>query len=123
MTTRVANDGVNKEILDRMDKLRLEFKQDLNAAISTVSTSQGRLEQKFDNLEAGRLTRAEGNINDLRLDLQRVINQFDKKASREKEVVSTLSAKFVIIYSIIGAVFVAIVTALAYKVLNGAGGH
>lgn len=63
-------DTSNEAIYNRLDSLRLEVKQDIQTAVQTVAMSQGRLEKKFDDLEAGRLTRAEGHINDLRLELQ-----------------------------------------------------
>ena len=116
MAGRTSANGTNAQL----NNLRLEIKSDINSAIGAVSASQLRLEKKFDDLEAGRLTRAEGNISDLRIEIQKVINQFNSKAAQEKEAVSTLSAKFVITYSIIGSIFVAVITALAYRVIVGA---
>lgn len=68
----VKRDTTNAGIYDKLESLRLEVKQDIVTAVNSVAISQGRLEKKFDDLEAGRLTRAEGNINDLRLGIQRL---------------------------------------------------
>lgn len=97
-------DTTNAGIYDKLESLRLEVKQDISIAVNTVAVSQGRLEKKFDNLEAGRLTRAEANINDLRLVVQKIN---DSTSSAEK----TLSGKFLAL----GTIGVIILTAA----LNG----
>lgn len=47
--------------------LRLELKGDISTAVATISASQGKLEQKFDNLEQGRLAAVEKDTNDLKI--------------------------------------------------------
>ena len=46
----------NKDIYRSVEAVRLELKADINSSVSTLSINQGRLEKKFDDLEAGRLT-------------------------------------------------------------------
>lgn len=50
-----------------INAMRIEIKGDISAAFGTLSQQQGKLENKFDDLEAGRLTRAESNINELKV--------------------------------------------------------
>lgn len=49
----------NRDLYQALDRMRQEFKADLITATSQLSANQGRLEKKFDDLEAGRLTRVE----------------------------------------------------------------
>jgi hypothetical protein len=97
-------DTSNAGIYDRLDSLRLEVKQDISVAVNTVAMSQGRLEKKFDELEAGRLTRAEANIQDLRISLL-------KSSDSQKTSQAVLSTKFVLLWGIL---------MLALSVLGGA---
>lgn len=92
----------NGDIRDRLDSLRLEVKQDINTAITAVSMSQGRLEKKFDDLEAGRLTRLEGKYTDLALEF----GIYKRKSTDDEK---TLSSKFVAL----GAVGIVILTGLS----------
>lgn len=87
-------DVTNAGLYDRLDSLRLEFKQDINVAVNTVAISQGRLEKKFDDLEAGRLTRAEGYINDLRLQIQNLSNKQTASDRQNQSAEKALSGKF-----------------------------
>lgn len=57
----------NEKVYDLVNSLRLEIKQDILNMGVALTESHGRLEKKFDELEAGRLTRAEGNINRLQV--------------------------------------------------------
>jgi hypothetical protein len=83
----------NDALYARLDTLRMEFKQDLNSALATMAQSQGRLEKKFDDLEAGRLTRAEGDINNLRIDVL-------KATGLLKTNQAVLSTKVVVLWAI-----------------------
>ena len=75
----------NNAIYDRMDSVRLELKQDIISAVASVAQNQGRLEAKFDTLEAGRLTRSEQKITDLEIKLQK----FEGVTSTKDAVIST----------------------------------
>lgn len=89
----------NDKLYDLVNSTRIELKSDIVNAVSTVSQNQGRLEKKFDDLEAGRLTRAEGNITDLRVALQK----YEGKADTAEGKITT---KVAIIWAIIGGVFI-----------------
>lgn len=86
----------NSDLRDRMDALRLEIKADINAAITAVANNQGRLEKKFDDLEAGRLTRAEANIQDLKIELLKTTDTL-----RTNQAV--ISTKVVVLWAIASA--------------------
>jgi len=83
--TQVTND----KIYELVNSTRLELKGDIN-----------RLEGKFDNLEAGRLTRVEQDVGKLQV----------KDA--------TLSTKVYVLVFIISTAWSAIVTAVAYWVFS-----
>lgn len=55
------------EVYDLINDVRKELKQDIATMGISLSSNQGHLEKKFDELEAGRLTRAEASIADLRI--------------------------------------------------------
>jgi hypothetical protein len=74
-------DITNSGLYDRLDSLRLEVKQDISVAVTAVAQSQGRLEKKFDDLEAGRLTRLEGKYNDLSIRMIQYQGERDSQAS------------------------------------------
>lgn len=57
----------NGQIFKLVNDARLELKSDIAVSFGALSQQQGKLEKKFDELEAGRLTRAEANINELRV--------------------------------------------------------
>lgn len=97
----------NDKIYELVNSTRLELKGDITD-----------LRKQFDMLESGRLTALERRMNDF------VVAQANKDAIADRNT-ATLSAKFVIIYSIVGAIFVALVTAIAYKIIVGSptGGH
>jgi hypothetical protein len=57
----------NGNIYELINEVRLEIKSDIAAMHTALANNQGRLESKFNELEAGRLTRAEGNINDIKV--------------------------------------------------------
>jgi hypothetical protein len=59
---------VNPKVLYQViNSLRLELKGDISTAVATISASQGKLEQKFDSLEQGRLAAVEKDTNDLKV--------------------------------------------------------
>lgn len=94
----------NDKLYDALTGMRLELKSDIT-----------RLESKFDTLEAGRLTRAEGHINDLRLELQKAITTFTTDNDANKVVQASLSTKFVIIGAIGSAILLGVAQALFTK--------
>lgn len=57
----------NATIYELINNTRLELKADINSMGTALAESHGRLEKKFDELEAGRLTRAESAINNLKV--------------------------------------------------------
>jgi hypothetical protein len=57
----------NDKIYDLINAVRLELKADIAAQGTALATGMGKLEQKFDNLEAGRLTDVEKTANDLKI--------------------------------------------------------
>lgn len=101
----------NAGLYDRLDSLRLEVKQDIAVAVNTVALSQGRLEKKFDDLEAGRLTRAEGNINDLRIE---VLKAHDK-LSQNQAVIST---KMMVLWMIASTLTMTGISVVVTKVVS-----
>lgn len=76
----------NDRLYEAINSTRLELKGDIKD-----------LRGQFDNLEAGRLTRAEGNINDLRVELQKAINSINTSIDSVRQSGSNLSAKMVVI--------------------------
>ena len=90
----------NGAIYELVNSTRLELKNDIVNAVSTVSQNQGRLEKKFDDLEAGRLTRAEANITTLQ--------------TRE----ATLNTKVVALVFIVSTLSSAIIYALAARLVK-----
>ena len=104
-----GNGVTNRDLYDAVNGLRTE----LGGAVQ-------RLDDKFTSLEAGRLTRAEGNISDLRIEIQKMLNSVDAKIDSVKQAGGTLSTKFTIIWSLAGAIIVAVVTAAAYRLIVGA---
>lgn len=64
---RNSDEASLRDVFELVERTRLELKGDMVAAVSVISKNQASLEEKFDTLEAGRLTRAEGNIRDLQV--------------------------------------------------------
>lgn len=89
----------NKDLYEAVNGMRVELKGDIKD-----------LRSQFDNLEAGRLTRAEGDINHLRVELQKAINQFAIKDN-------TISGRVALIWGLGGAIIIAVLTAVAYRVI------
>ena len=98
----------NSDILNRFEAVRLEAKQDLQIAVGGFNQNLGRLESKFDNLEAGRLTRLEGRYNDLALQLQKATDDGSKATSN-------LNAKAVIVGLILTAFLYGIANAIVLR--------
>lgn len=94
----VTNDKIYDligRVESKQDSIRLELKADIVAAVSAVSQSQGRLEAKFDTLEAGRLTRNEQKTTDIELRLQKFEGQVNVKDA-------VISSRVAIIWAIGG---------------------
>lgn len=102
----------NDLIYQLLDKSRLEQKSDMLALSSSLTKEMSDLRRQFETLEAGRLTKLEARMNDF------VLQQANRDAVMRQST-ATLSAKFVIIYSIIGAIFVAFITAFFYRLIVG----
>src|ERR1700691_737009 len=83
----------NDKIYDLVDKLRIEMNSNMVTANANLMTEIRGLRTDFTTLERGRLTRAEGNINDLRLQVQTLS---DNTSNADK----TLSNRFVLLGSI-----------------------
>lgn len=77
----------NDRLYDALNDMRLELKQDI-----------GDLRRQFETLEAGRLTRAEGHIQDLRIELL-------DTASKLKTNQAVISTKVLVIWAIGSALF------------------
>lgn len=95
------NDIQASKVYELVNNMRLELKADIATMGNSLSQQQGRLEKKFDELEAGRLTRAEGNINDLKV----------KQA--------TSSVKLAVVGFISASIIGAIVSAVISNVIGG----
>lgn len=91
----------NGKLYDALTSMRLELKSDI-----------GDLRRQFETLEAGRLTRLEAKMSDFEI-------AQTKRDSALNTAQSTLSGKVLIIWSMIGVVGVAFITALAYRLLVG----
>lgn len=91
--------ATSQQVYELVNAMRLELKQDISSMGTSLAANQGRLEKKFDDLEAGRLTRAEGAINDLKVK--------SATATTKLAIIGFISA------SVIGAVISAIVARIA----------
>lgn len=96
----------NKDLYDSLNNVRLELKTDIKD-----------LRSQFELLEAGRLTRAEGNIQDLRNDLQKAINNINLSIGQVRTAGGVLSAKAAVIGSIIVILVTAFASALFFKLI------
>lgn len=56
-----------KDLYELVERVRTEINSNVTNSMSAITNNQGRLEHKFDQLEAGRLTTAEGEINKLKV--------------------------------------------------------
>jgi hypothetical protein len=109
----------NADIYDRLDRLRIEVTKRIDDTSKEHKSELGDLRRQFETLEAGRLTRAEGNINSLGLDLQKAINTINSKIDGVSASGGTLSAKATIVGSIILVILTAFASALFYRLLVG----
>jgi hypothetical protein len=91
----------NGNIYELINEVRLEIKSDIAAMHTSLANNQGRLEKQFQELEAGRLTRAEGNINDIR------VNQ--ATATTKLAILGFIAA------SIVGSIISVVITKLVVK--------
>lgn len=106
MVASKSSNITNKDLYDSLNGVRLELKSDIKD-----------LRAQFELLEAGRLTRAEGNINSLRGDLQKAVTDLNGSIAIVRQQGGVLSAKAAIIGTIIVVLFSAFVTALFYKLI------
>jgi hypothetical protein len=96
----------NDRLYEAINSTRLELKGDITD-----------LRRQFETLEAGRLTRAEGNINQLGLDLQKTVNNLNASIEDVKQQGGNLSAKAAIIGTIIVIILTGFSAALFYKLI------
>jgi hypothetical protein len=94
----------NDKIYEAINSTRLELKGDIRD-----------LRGQFDNLEAGRLTRAEGNINELRVELQKAINTINASIDTVKQTGSILSGKTAIVGALLMIVLSGLSAAVFYR--------
>lgn len=106
MTNSKNGSVTNRDLYDSIDKVRLELKSDLKD-----------LRTQFDTLEAGRLTRAESNIADLRNDLQKAINTLNVAIGSVRQQGGILSAKAAIIGTITIIILTSLSAAVFYKLI------
>lgn len=64
---KLHNTASIRDVYELVERVRIELKQDMIGAVAAISNNQGSLERKFDELEAGRLTRAEEHIRRLQV--------------------------------------------------------
>lgn len=100
MAAKSSNNANFKDIFELVERMRLENKQDLSVAVSTITQNQASLEKKFDELEAGRLTRAEGDIRDLRVQN------------------ATVNTKLAVLVFIAAAIMSAVISVVIPKIVN-----
>lgn len=96
----------NDKLYDAINSTRLELKGDIRD-----------LRSQFDNLEAGRLTRAEGNINDLRVELQKAINTFTGSLDAVRQSGSVFSAKIAVVGALVTILLSGLSAAVFYKLI------
>jgi hypothetical protein len=94
----------NDRLYEAINSTRLELKGDITD-----------LRRQFDTLEAGRLTRAEGNISELRVELQKAINGFNAGIDSVKQTGSTLNGKIVVVGSLLTILLSGLSAALFYR--------
>jgi hypothetical protein len=102
----------NVDIFDRLERLRLELSKQIESTSRDHKSELADLRRQFETLEAGRLTRLEGRMNDF------VVSQANRDAGL-KENQAVMSTKFLVIWSLAGAIMVATLTAAAYRVIVG----
>lgn len=98
----MAENVTNRDLYDALENQRKEF-------LGAVQ----RLDDKFMQLEAGRLTRAEGNITDLRVDIQKLLTQINASIDKTKVSQAAWSGKLVILGVLGMAILAAILNYLA----------
>ncbi len=108
----------NLDIWDRLERLRIELARQIADTSRDHKAELADLRRQFETLEAGRLTRAEGNIQELRLEVQKVINRFNSALDGSKQVEGTLNLKVAAIYSVIIIIVTAFISALALKAIG-----
>jgi hypothetical protein len=101
----------NVDIFDRLERLRLELSKQIDVTSRDHKVELADLRRQFEVLEAGRLTRLEGRMNDF------VVAQANKDA-KYGEAQATLSTKFLIAGAIALAILYALADAFARKVVK-----
>lgn len=96
----------NDKLYDAINSTRLELKGDIKD-----------LRGQFDNLEAGRLTRAEGNINDLRVELQKAINAFNTSIDSVRTTGSVFNGKIAVIGGLATVLLSGLSAAIFYRLI------
>lgn len=96
----------NDKLYDAINSTRLELKGDIRD-----------LRGQFDTLEAGRLTRAEGNINDLRVELQKAINSINSSIDSVKESGSNYNGKIAVVGALVTILLSGLSAAIFYRLI------
>jgi uncharacterized protein with von Willebrand factor type A (vWA) domain len=96
----------NDKLYDAINSTRLELKGDIRD-----------LRSQFDNLEAGRLTRAEGNINDLRVELQKAINTFNTSIDTVRTSGSVFNGKIAVVGALATILLSGLSAAIFYRLI------
>lgn len=101
----------NVDIFDRLERLRLELSKQIDITSRDHKDELADLRRQFETLEAGRLTRLEGRMNDF------VVAQANRDA-KIKENQAVMSTKVIIVGAIALAIFYGLVDAVARKVVK-----
>ena len=107
----------NADIYDRLDRLRVEVTRRIDDTSREHKSELGDLRRQFETLEAGRLTRAEANIQDIRIDIQKMVNSIDSKIDTVKQAGGILSGKATIIGTIIVIILSGLSAAVFYRLV------
>lgn len=101
----------NDKIYDLVNSVRLELKNDIAVTGTSLANNQGRLEKKFDDLEAGRLTHIESRYNDLALR----VSEFEGVQNAKS---AGINVKLAILWFILMTIGVAIINVFTSKFIN-----
>lgn len=107
----------NQDIYDRLDRLRLEVTKRIEDTSREQKNELTDLRRQFENLETGRLTRAESNLNILGLDLQKAITTLNGKIDGVSATGGSLSARATVVGSIILVILTGFASAFFYRIL------
>jgi len=101
----------NDKIYELVDRMRVELTRKIDETSRDHKSELTDLRRQFENLEAGRLTRAEGNIQDLRVYLLKA-----RDALKENQAV--MDTKVIIMLALGNILIVVIVEALVRKFIK-----